>query len=230
VIAASQHIRRIELRRRTLHLIRDQNPEVALNLRHRLHELLRLLRRLQLPMGVYLDLLTYIGLELLGIVIVLDALLAGLAERARTLGFGVLVRIAQVLVVLGVEAHLTYRRGGARRVADEAAVDCGVDEVGGVASLAAFFVEVVGDVSPGHLLIFAERLDELVLWVVFDVVVAACSLPGRLQQCNIVLDRGLDGAGTLESVHAGDLAQDVLGAVELGRAFDYEYFFVFGNE
>jgi hypothetical protein len=229
MVTARQHARRIHLRRRALHLIRDQDPEVALHLGDRLQQLLRLLRGLQLHMLVRLDLLAHVGLELLGVVEVLDALLADLAGRARTLGGGELARVVEVLVVLGVETDLANGDGDARRADHEATVDGVGGPNGGFTTVAALLVEEVGDVGPLHVLLIAQRLDEVILGILLDVALGASRLVGRLQHWDIVFDLGLDGASALESVHAGGLAEKVLGGGECTGAFDHEDFVGFGE-
>jgi len=91
VVAVGQPSRRIQLRGRALHFVRHQGPEVTLDLRNSVHELVRLLCGLQVTEIVLAHELAHVRLELLGVVVVLDALLAGLADRAGALVAGVLV-------------------------------------------------------------------------------------------------------------------------------------------
>jgi len=140
-------------------------------------------------------------LELRRVVEVLDALLARLAKNTCSFGVGVLVWVAQVHVVLWVEADLADGGGNAGRVADEAAVDCGVGEGCRFAFGEALFVEVAGDFAPEELLILAEGLDEDVLGVLFDAGAGAGLLVLRHEYGDVVLDLRLGGFGALESVH-----------------------------
>jgi hypothetical protein len=224
VVMAGQRIRRIQLRRRTLHLIRNKDPEVALDLGHCLHQLLRLLGCLKLHVLVVLDQLAHVGLKLFGVIEALDALLAGLADSARTLGFGELRRVLQVLVVLRVESDLIDRHGDARSAAHEAAIDSGVGKDGGFTAVATLLVEEVGNVGPRHVLLVAQRLDEGVFWVALDLMLATAALFKRLQHGDVVLDPGFDGAGARESIHAYELAHEALRAVKRRCALDHERF------
>jgi len=202
MIALSKLLSIIHLRSRPLQLIRDILPKVALTLCHRIHKLLRHLRRLQIIL-VYLrgNRMAQVVLELRRVVEVLDALLARLAKNTCSFGVGVLVRVAQVHVVFGVEADFAHGGGNAGGVADEAAVDCGVGEGCRFAFGEAFLVEEAGDFAPEELLILAEGLDEDVFGVFFDEGAGAGLLVLRHEYGDVVLDFRLGGFCALESVH-----------------------------
>jgi hypothetical protein len=219
VVAARELIRLVQLSSSPLHLIGHNLPEVALNLRDRLHELLRLLSRLQIV--VVVGSLTHVGPELRSVVVILDALLAGLADGARALGLCVLVRVAQMHVVPGVEADLADGGRDARSVADEAAIDGGVGEVGDLALVAALLVEVVGDLVPRQVLLLTQGLDDDVLGVFFGVAAGAGLLVLRLEDGDVVRHLGLDGARALETVHVVRVRVDgVDGSIEVRLAVE----------
>jgi len=140
-------------------------------------------------------------LELRRVVEVLDALLARLAKNTCSFGVRVLVWVAQVHVVFGVETDFADGGGDAGRVADEAAVDCGVGEGCRFAFGEALLVEMAGDFAPEELLILAEGLDEDVLGVLFDAGAGAGFLVLRHEYGDVVLDLCLGGFCALESVH-----------------------------
>jgi hypothetical protein len=217
VIAVGELVGPIQLRGSPLHLISHKLPEVALDLRNRLHQLLCLLGRLQIV--VVLGSLAHVGLELRGVVVVFHALLAGLADGACTLAMSVRVRVAQMHIVLGAEADLVDGGGDARGVADEAAVDGGIGEVGGLAVITALLVEVFGDLVPRKFLLCTQSLDDYVLVVFFDVATGARLLILRLKDRDVVGHLDFDGACALESIHIAVVGADLVdGSIEVRLA------------
>jgi hypothetical protein len=226
MIAFRQRIRRVELGGRTLHLISNKDPEVALDLSHSLHELLGPLRRLQVL--VLRNQLAHVGLELFGIVVVLDPFLARLADLAGARAAAAeLLRIAQMLVVFGVEADLTHRGRGARLTQDKARVDGALGEGALLVAVATLLVQEIGDILPCHGLLVAQGGDQLVLRVIRDVGAHEGDFVEWLEHSDVVFDVGLDGASVVQSVHARRVAHEVLSAIQCSFSCDHERFLIF---
>ena len=136
------------------------------------------------------------------------------------------MRVPDIHKVLWIEIHfaLVFRNFGA--VAHEARIDGWLSERGLLAGFDELRVAVLSDEGPGHGVLLAEELDEVVDGVVFDAQAAA----GEGGWFGDEVDRGAGGLeihGRPNGVEGGEVGGEGAGG---GGEHDFEMFWMSGAD